>query len=209
MVRIAHLRGLVSTALLLAASSAGAVTTDPDWPCIQRKVPQITLGQVWNGPELPDTAKDWAKDATVSDLVREAAARRVPLEQAEESIRDFATSLPADSLQPRMAMVVQGLFDTLSAERSHVMSGIERYARRQIEMAAQLRKQSSEVDALREKPGVDPDDVERQTQQLAFATRIYQERVQSLTYVCEVPTTIEQRLYQLDKTILATLPVKK
>jgi hypothetical protein len=209
MARINHVGGLVAVALLLTTASASAANTDPDWPCIQRKVPELSLGQVWNGPELPETAKDWAKDAGVSALVEEAAARRVPLDEAQQKIRDFATSLPADQLQPRMAMLVQGLFDHMSAERSHVMSGIARYAHGQIEMAAQLRKASSDVDALREKPDADPDDVERRTEQLTFATRIYQERVQSLTYVCDVPTIIEQRLYQLNKTISEALAAKK
>ena len=39
------------------------------------------------------------------------------------------------------------------------------------------------------------------TERLTWETRIFEERVQSLTYVCEVPTLIEQRLYALAKTI--------
>lgn len=208
MARIVHVCGLVAAALFLTAPTAGAAATDPDWPCIQRKVPQLSPGQFWTGAELPETAKDWAKDAGVSALVEEVAARRVSLEEAQAKIRDFASALPADQLEPRLTMLVQGLFDHLSAERAHVMSGISRYAHRQIEMAAQLRKTSSALDALREKPDADPDAVDRQTDQLTFATRIYQERVQSLTYVCDVPTIIEQRLYQLDKTIAQILAKK-
>ena len=51
--------------LLLAAgitAAAGAAGQDPDWPCVQRKVPELSLGQIWNGPELPEAAKDWQKD---------------------------------------------------------------------------------------------------------------------------------------------------
>jgi hypothetical protein len=208
MVRIVHVGGLIAVALFLTPANAGAANADPDWPCIQRKVPQLSPGQFWTGKELPETAKDWAKDAGVSALVEEVAARRVPLEEAETKIRDFASALSADQLEPRLTMLVQGLFDHMSAERAHVMSGISRYAHKQIEMAAQLRKTSSAVDALRAKPDADPDAIDRQTDQLTFATRIYQERVQSLTYVCEVPTIIEQRLYQLDKTIAQLLAKK-
>jgi hypothetical protein len=97
----------------------------------------------------------------------------------------------------------------MDAERSHVISGISRYAHRQLEMAADLRKQASDVDALRAKPDADQDDVERRTDQLTFATRIFTERAQSLTYVCDVPTIIEQRLYQLAKTVSDALAAKK
>ncbi|MER9371663.1 hypothetical protein [Mesorhizobium sp. M0491] len=205
--RLAHTLVLVAT--LASMGGAGAANTDPDWPCIQRKVPQLSLGQIWNGPELPATAKDWAKDARVSALVEAVAARRTPVAEAQKEIKDFATSLSAEQVAPKMTMLVQGMFDHMDAERSHVISGISRYAHKQLEMAAQLRKEASEVDALRAKADADPDEVERRTDQLNFATRIFTERVQSLTYVCDVPTIIEQRLYQLSKTVSETLVVKK
>ncbi|ADV13386.1 hypothetical protein Mesci_4276 [Mesorhizobium ciceri biovar biserrulae WSM1271] len=205
--RLVHTLVLVTT--LASMGGAGAANTDPDWPCMQRKVPQLSLGQIWNGPELPATAKDWAKDPGVSALVDAVAARRTPIAQAQKEIKDFATSLPPEQVATKMTMLVQGMFDHMDAERSHVISGISRYAHKQLEMAAQLRKEASEVDALRAKADADPDEVERRTDQLNFATRIFNERVQSLTYVCDVPTIIEQRLYQLSKTVSETLIVKK
>ncbi|AMX92629.1 hypothetical protein EOA22_08760 [Mesorhizobium sp. M7A.F.Ca.US.014.04.1.1] len=205
--RLVHTLVLVTT--LASMEGAAAANTDPDWPCMQRKVPQLSLGQIWNGPELPATAKDWAKDPGVSALVDAVAARRTPIAQAQKEIKDFATSLPPEQVATKMTMLVQGMFDHMDAERSHVISGISRYAHKQLEMAAQLRKEASEVDALRAKADADPDEVERRTDQLNFATRIFNERVQSLTYVCDVPTIIEQRLYQLSKTVSETLIVKK
>ncbi len=198
------------TAILLAAgfssSALAAANNDPDWPCIQRKVPELSLGQIWNGPELPEAAKDWSKDADISERVEELAARRVPIADAQNEIKEFAATLPPEKLQPQLTMLVQGLFDHMNAERSHVISGIARYAHRQLEMATELRKESSDVDALRNKPDADQNEVTRRTDQLTWQTRVFEERVQSLTYVCEVPTIIEQRLYQLAKTVAETLP---
>lgn len=199
----------VSAALVLAAlpSLANAASgQDPDWPCIQRKVPQLSLGQVWTGPELPEEAKDWAQDEDIAELVKEIAARRVPLEEAQQEIKDFAAALPPDQVAPRLLMLVQGLFDHMDAERSHVISGIARYAHRQTEIAADLRREASAVDALRTKADANPNEVAVRTERLTFSTRIFEERVQSLTFVCEVPTLIEQRLYQLTKTVAGLLP---
>ncbi|RWP78311.1 hypothetical protein [Mesorhizobium sp.] len=210
MERMSLARSLAVAAMLMPSMNAkAAANNDPDWPCIQRKVPQLSLGQIWNGPELPPAAKDLSKDPAVSALVEEVAARRMPIAEAQKKIRDFAASLPAEQLAPKMAMLVQGMFDYMDTERSHVISGISRYAHKQLEMAAALRKEASDVDALREKPDADPDEVERRTEQLKFATRIFNERVQSLTYVCDVPTIIEQRLYQLSKAVSETLAAKK
>ena len=195
---------LVPLQQALAASNA-----DPDWPCQQRKVPQLSLGQVWNGPDLPKPAEEWSKDRQVSALVEEISARRVSLADAQKQIREFAANLPPDQLEPKLLTLMQGLFDHMDEERSQVIAGIGRYARKQIDMAAYLRKESAEVDALRAKADADPEDVDRRTQQFDWDTRVYQERVQSLTYVCDVPTIIEQRLYQLSKTIAEALKPKK
>jgi hypothetical protein len=206
--KTSFVRSLVLAALLLPASAAlAAMNTDPDWPCIQRKVPELSLGQIWNGPELPQSAKNWAQDPEIPALVKELAARRVPIGEAQSQIRDFATGLPADQKNARMAMLVQGLFDHMNAERSQVISGIARYARNQLDLAARLRKEASEVDAMRAKPDADANEIALRTDRLIWETRVFEERVQSLTYVCEVPTLIEQRLYALAKTVAEVVAI--
>lgn len=208
--RAGLLRNLAIVTILAATAgiATGAVNHDPDWPCIQRKVPELSLGQIWNGPELPAEAKDWSHDKDIAELVSEVAARRVPLGEAQQEIRDFAARLPADKLKPQLAMLVQGLFDHMNAERSQIISGIARYARKQLELAARLRKEASDVDALRNKPDADVNEIAAQTDRLTWETRIFDERVQSLTYVCEVPTLIEQRLYALAKTVAEVMAGK-
>jgi hypothetical protein len=180
-------------------SVIAAQNTDPTWPCVQRKVPSLSLGQVWNGPELPSTAANWQKDAIVSDLVRSLAARRMPVAEAEEAIRSFAKGLSGAERQERMAMLAQGLFDHMNAERGNVISGIARYAKNQLALAARLRLAASKLGELRLKPDADANDIVTRTEQMALETRIFEERVKALTYVCEVPTLIEQRLYTLSK----------
>ena len=79
----------------------------------------------------------------------------------------------------------------------------------QLELAARLRKEASEVDAMRGKPDANVNEIAARTDRLTWETRIFEERVQSLTYVCEVPTLIEQRLYALAKTVNEVLKEKQ
>ena len=192
----------------LATATTGAANQDPDWPCIQRKVPQLSLGQIWNGPELPTSSEEWSKDKDISALVKKLAARRLPIADAQKEILGFSAGLPANQAEPRMAMLVQGLFDYMNAERSEVISGIARYARKQLELASRLRKEASEVDALRTNPNANANEVAARSDRLTWETRVFEERVQSLTYICEVPTLIEQRLYALVKSISDVLAGK-
>ncbi len=200
------LGGAAATTLFVATQIVFAVSNkDPDWPCIQRKVPELSLGQIWNGPELPVSAKDWSQDQEISTLVTELAARRTPIPDAQKAIREFAADLPADDAAEKLSGLVQGLFDHMNGERSQVIAGIGRYARNQIELAARLRKEASDLDVLRAKPDANATEIAAQTERLTWETRVFEERVQSLTYVCEVPTLIEQRLFALAKTVAEIL----
>ena len=202
---------VIAAALLLATAgpALSAANNDPDWPCIQRKVPELSFGQIWTGAELPASAKDWSQDRRISELVEELAARRLPIADAQQQIKEFAADLPADQMDDRLAKLVQGLFEHMDHERSEVMSGIGRYARNQLKLAARLRKEASEVDAMRGKPDANVNEIAARTDRLTWETRVFEERVQSLTYVCEVPTLIEQRLYALAKTVHEILKEKQ
>ncbi|MGN7295517.1 hypothetical protein [Rhizobium sp. SAFR-030] len=190
----------VMLGLAFAPSALAAQGDDPDWPCIQRKVPQLSISQIWTGPALPPEAGDWTRDAALSDLVDALAARRLTLPEAQQRIRDFRAGLPEGQAQKQIGMLVQGLFDKMNGERAHVISGIGRYAHRQRDMAASLRREASALDQLRAK-GDAGNEVAVRTERLIFQTRVFQERAQSLTFVCEVPTLIEQRLYALVKML--------
>ncbi|WP_315927678.1 hypothetical protein [Mesorhizobium sp. SP-1A] len=197
---------IAAIAPLLVPAGAVAANIDSDWPCVQRKVPRLSVGEVWNGPELPKSAADWEKDTQIATLVAELSARRMPLDEARKRIKDLVAAQPADQLTPKLEMLMQGLFDHMDSERTQVMEGIARYARKQAAMAADLRKQSAALDVLATKADADPAEIERQTDRFNFATRIYDERRQSLSSVCEVPTIIGQRLYQLARAVREALP---
>ncbi|MDZ5695809.1 hypothetical protein [Chelativorans sp. M5D2P16] len=204
--RLANRLAIAGLAMTIAAPALSfEEQADGFWPCVQRKVPQLSLPQIWNGPQLPEAAENWQEDPEVSALVTDVAQRRVPLEEAQQQIRDFAGQVSEDKREERLFKLVRGLFDQMDSERSEVMAGIERYTRKQVRMADALRQQTDAVDRLRKDPDADPQAVAERVRQLDFQTRVYQERAQSLTYVCEVPTLIEQRLYRLANTVATLL----
>jgi hypothetical protein len=202
-------RSIFAASLFVTLSAAPAVcaaaNTDPDWPCIQRKVPELSVAQVWNGDELPESAKEWEKDFRLADLVADLVKRSNAIDNARKQISDYASALPKDQVNEKLEQLFMGVFDKLNIERGQIISGISRYAGKQRELASDIRKRAAEVDKLRAASDTDPAELARHDQQLTWETRIFEERVQSLTYVCEVPTLIEQRLYNLSKIINETM----
>ena len=110
----------------------------PDWPCTQAKVPEISLAAVWAGPPLDDVADKWRNDAKASALVAKLAARRFPLKKPRRRSRNF-WQLPRAEKAATGKLLFAGLFDTLNAQRSSVMNGLERVTRKQRDAADKIR----------------------------------------------------------------------
>lgn len=196
-------RTLAMAALALAISATAVRAADPrypDWPCSQAKVPEISLAAVWAGPALDDAASKWKDDSKVSALVSKLAARKTPLDEAEKSVKEFLTGSAADKTA-NAKLLFAGLFDTLNAQRSQVMSGLERVSRKQREAADKIREETIQLQALQDATPRDDTKVDAMSNQLIWETRIFEDRRKVMRFVCEVPTTIDQRLFALGRVI--------
>ncbi len=177
---------------------------DPDWPCVQAKVPELSPTAIWSGPPIDEALKAWEADPEIAGLVAELAARRMPVEEATAAIGTFSKRLDEAEREEKLTLLFAGLFETLDRERAEVMQGIARYARQQKAMAEEIRQAMSKA----QDPGAAPADPQQASalnEQLVWQTRIFNERRASLTYVCEVPTIIEQRLFVLARAIGAEM----
>jgi hypothetical protein len=172
----------------------------PDWPCAQAKVPEISLAAVWSGPALDEAAGKWKDNAKVSPLVPRLAARRTPLQEAEKEIAAFLSDQGAKKVEIGK-LLFAGLFDTLNAERSSVMNGLERVIRKQREAADKIRSDTLAMQALQDASAADQAKIQELGNQLIWQTRIFEDRLRVIKFVCEVPTAIEQRLFALGRVI--------
>ena len=193
----------IGALLFVTASGEFSLAADPrypDWPCTQAKVPEISLAAVWAGPPLDDIKDKWKNDARVSALVPKLAARRTSLEDAQKAITEFLASSIADKTTAGK-LLFTGLFDTLNAQRSSVLNGLERVMRKQREAADKIRAYTLALQALQDAPNPDQAKVEEFGNQLVWETRIFEDRRRVVKFVCEVPTAIDQRLFALGRTI--------
>jgi len=189
--------------LAFAVSATAAHAADPrypNWPCAQAKVPEISLAAVWAGPELGDAETRWKDDSRISALVSKLAARKTPLDEAEKSVKEFLAGSAADK-STNAKLLFAGLFDTLNAQRSQVMSGLERVSRKQREAADKIREETIQLQAMQDTTPRDDTKVDALSNQLIWETRIFEDRRKVVRFVCEVPTTIDQRLFALGRVI--------
>ncbi|RZN13339.1 hypothetical protein CWO91_00460 [Bradyrhizobium genosp. SA-3] len=195
---------LVLAAMAIALSSTAARAVDPrypDWPCTQAKVPEISLAAVWAGPPLDDVQNKWKDDAKISALVAKLSARKTPLDEAEKSVKEFLAASAASDKTANAKLLFAGLFDTLNAQRSQVMNGLERVSRKQREAADKIREETLALQSLQGATPRDDAKVEALSNELIWKTRIFEDRHKVVRFVCEVPTTIDQRMFALGRVI--------
>jgi hypothetical protein len=194
---------LLLAALLFAAPCAPAVAAtgeDPDWPCIQRLVPQIAPAVIWSGP--PIDAVDGPANPLVDDLAGELAARRVPLDEAMARVEEFAASLDDAQKNEQLTRLFARMLEIINRDRSSIIEGIKEYARGQRTLAETINDKNELLIDL-------PKDqvLERETlvAERDWDVRVYDDRARSLTYLCEQPVLLEQRAFALARAIAGHL----
>lgn len=187
---------------LVAAAAPGP--RDPDWPCQQIKVPHLSLAAVWSGPALDGQQGDWRQDPQLADLIQSMVQRRVPTDEVQEKIRAFAAQA-GDQKAPKLLLALSAVFDLLDQERSTVIDGLDRFGARQKELAATLRQETEKLRAMQAATDADAGEVDQMEQRVTWEGRVFQDRRQALSYACDVPAKIEQRLFAIARTIQEAL----
>jgi hypothetical protein len=184
-------------------AAAQPPTAGADWPCQQIKVPEMSVAAMWGGPPLEMLPAGWRNDTAVVDLVERLSERRLPLEQAQAMIERFAAA-SGPQRRERLSALLLGLFEVMNRQRSAVLTGLERFGHRQRDLAQALRTGSETLANLQAGTARDETALDKQREQLVWQRRVFDERRQTLSLVCEVPGRIEQRLFALTRTIQQT-----
>ncbi len=219
-------RGLIAggcafLALAFAIEPAGAQQgpakkVNSDWPCQQILVHTISPAAVWTGPSIDGV--EWQSDPKIVDLTDRLAARRLPLEDAQHEIADFAKTLGADKAS-KLTALFAGLYHKLNNERGQIIDGLDRFGHKQKELGDRLREETAALHEAQDKAGSAPlPDLKDQSnpttapgpeatilEKLQWDMRVFQDRHNAVKFACESPVLIEQRLFALARTIQENL----
>lgn len=199
---------LVLAAALVALSSGvfavGGQQTGTDWPCPQRKVAKLGASDLqWQGAPV-EGVKGWREDREIAKLVEVLASRRTPVDGAIQSLKTFATALPAGERAGKLTLVFAGLLETVNDYRSSVITGIERFNRRQKLRSAEIEQEGQKLAELQKAADKDPAakaEYEKALELYDWNTRVFEERRQNLPLACEIPPAIDGRIFDVVREI--------
>jgi hypothetical protein len=194
--------------MLLAPSAPAlaqrAAVGPPDWPCVQRLIPELAWGAMWTGPSPEELTVPWWSDPEVGALVRMAGSRATAEDRAVEAVRTFAREVDADREQ-RLTLLFAGVFEQISRERTQTIEAILRYSRGQVGRLQRVGGMVDRLEEARQDPEADPERIEELEQALHWERRVFEDRQASLRALCDQPYLLEERLSRIVQAIRAEL----
>lgn len=201
-VRAAALGTLLAGAVLAGACPAGgAAAAEPEWPCVQRYVPEISAGALWTGPPLDSASESGQENEAVRALIARLVEYEVDAEKGARAIDEFAATLGADK-DTVLTQLFSGLLDKFNSVRARMLKGTKNFHRRQQKVVARITELEVEMRDL-DSEGVALGDERRQKldEELTWNVRVFEEREKLTPYICEEPVLLEQKLGALARAI--------
>ena len=147
------------------------------------------------------------KDGEVATLVKQLASRRVVQDDAIKSLKTFAEKVPAAERNAKLTFVFVGMLESVNEYRSSVITGIERFNKRQRGRATEIEDEGGRLSALQKRAEADPKDekadaeYQKAVELYEWNTRVFEERRQNLPLACEIPPAIDGRMFELVREI--------
>ncbi|WP_425074693.1 hypothetical protein [Sagittula sp. S175] len=194
-------KALACAALLGTTPAWAADFSDPTWPCVQRKVENLSIGLMWPSG-VPEAAQlDDSLRREVSTLADKLAVRRLTLEELQPDVAAFGADHGGDV--DLLGLVFQDVFDSLSARRTRIIEGIGDFSLSQIALSEKIETARVAMDEELARDDPDFDKVDALEEQLDWDQTIYSDRQKNISYLCETPVLLEKRLYGLAQMLAA------
>lgn len=184
-------------AALLAAGTARAQGTDPDWPCVQRLVPALAAGQMWQG-ETPATADD-----SLAPLAGALADPSRPLDALAPEVKGELDAAAPEARQAQAGRLFGAVLERVNAARGREIEGIKRFARSQRGLAERITARARELGPVTVDPAL-PAELDPDQAALAWDRRLFEERQRSVRTLCDQPVQLEQRAYAVARLLSGT-----
>lgn len=168
--------------------------SDPTWPCIQRKVENLSAALMWRYP-LPETPPPAGIADEVTALAGALALRRIDLEALRPEVERFGAAQGGDA--DALGHVFAESFAILNKRRGRIIAGIGDFSLSQIALSEQIDATRVEMDEALAADEPDFDRIDALEEKLDWDQIIFSDRGQSITYLCETPQLIERRLFAI------------
>lgn len=186
--------------------------TDPEWPCIQRLVMEVSPAVMWPLPVEEAMHTQWRENDDLRQLAEDLGDMAAYTEVEKQRVAAFAASVPDTDKESQLSLLAVGVLDVSNGVRQHYIQGIKRYTRQQIAIAGQIEETLNQISLLDGEGGkgsaegsLTPEQAELLST-LKWHERVYDQREHAIRSLCDQPVELEETLSDVLRDIAQYLP---
>ena len=176
---------------------------NPDWPCIQVLLEELSWGSIWTGPPLDERTTKWKENEELRLLAIKIMDRKTKEEDGIAELKKFMTknNSPED-----LTLLFHSLFDKTNEIWKNRTQKLKNFGKKQRLTSEKIARKLEKSKILLENPEANKEEITRLEQEKFWDIRKFEDRRMQSDYLCEQPRFYEKRLGVYSKIISEKLP---
>ena len=168
---------------------------NPDWPCIQSLVTEVSPAIVWAGYDLSTLNDEWRTNPEIVPLIDALVQDRTDVDEAHELIAEFSEKQSSSDKNRNLAALFLGAWEQMNQKRKGYINKIIRYARHQRDIAIQVEDLLNRLDEISNNPVQDSESKSAELlETVQWHQRVYDQRERAVPLLCEQPVLLEEKI---------------
>tara|TARA_B100000686_G_scaffold313792_1_gene359402 strand:- start:53 stop:664 length:612 start_codon:yes stop_codon:yes gene_type:complete len=175
---------------------------DPDWPCIQVYIEELSWGSIWTGPPLDDNSSKWSDDEELNLFTKKLMNRRT---KETEGIKELNVYIKKNKSPEKLTKLFHGLFDRTNDIWKKRNTKLLSFGKRQRLTSEKISSKLAQIKELSKDFDNNKEEIEKLEQEQFWDIRRFEDRRALSDSLCEQPRFYEKRLGVYTKVILENI----
>ena len=176
---------------------------NPDWPCIQVLLEELSWGSIWTGPPLDERTTKWKENEELRLLAIKIMDRKT---KEEDGITELKKFMKKNNSPEGLTFVFHALFDKTNEIWKNRTQKLKNFGKKQRLTSEKIARKLEKSKILLENPEANKEEITRLEQEKFWDIRKFEDRRMQSDYLCEQPRFYEKRLGVYSKIISEKLP---
>ena len=175
---------------------------NPDWPCIQVYIEELSWGSIWTGPVLDENSSKWINDEKLSSLAEKIMKRNT---KEKEGIEELKKYIKKNNSPEQLTKLFHALFDTTNNIWKKRNIKLLNFGKRQKLTSEKISIKLEKIKKLSKDYESNKDEILKLEQENFWDIRRFEDRRALSDSLCEQPRFYEKRLGIFSKIIIESL----
>ena len=164
---------------------------NPDWPCIQVYIEELSWGSIWTGPVLDENSSKWINDEKLSSLAEKIMKRNT---KEKEGIEELKKYIKKNNSPEQLTKLFHALFDTTNIIWKKRNEKLLNFGKRQRLTSEKISTKLGKIKKLSKDYESNKDEIQKLEQENFWDVRRFEDRRALSDSLCDQPRFYEKRL---------------